>query len=83
LQGKKPWQAHRDHYYQRAVASGLSHAAVAGSVGLANAGLIVLAAMATAGREIVSIAGACVVVGSLLIFLAGGRQQHQPSPGNE
>jgi hypothetical protein len=56
---------------------------VAGSVGLANAGLIVLAAMATAGREIVSIAGACVVVGSLLIFLAGGRQQHQPSPGNE
>jgi UDP-N-acetylmuramyl pentapeptide phosphotransferase/UDP-N-acetylglucosamine-1-phosphate transferase len=83
LQGEKPWQAHRDHYYQRAVASGLSHAAVAGSVGLANAGLIVLAAMATAGREIVSIAGACVVVGSLLIFLAGGRQQHQPSPGNE
>jgi UDP-N-acetylmuramyl pentapeptide phosphotransferase/UDP-N-acetylglucosamine-1-phosphate transferase len=83
LRGEKPWQAHRDHYYQRAVTGGLSHAAVAGSVGLANAALIALAAMATAGREIVAIAGACVVVGSLLIFLAGGRQQQQPSPGNE
>jgi UDP-N-acetylmuramyl pentapeptide phosphotransferase/UDP-N-acetylglucosamine-1-phosphate transferase len=83
LRGEKPWQAHRDHYYQRAVTSGLSHAAVAGSVGLANAALIALAVMATTGREIMAIAGACVVVGSLLIFLAGGRQQQQPSPGNE
>jgi UDP-N-acetylmuramyl pentapeptide phosphotransferase/UDP-N-acetylglucosamine-1-phosphate transferase len=83
LRGEKPWQAHRDHYYQRAVTRGLSHAAVAGSVGLANIALIALAAMASAGREIMAIAGACVVVGSLLIFLAGGRQQQQPSPGNE
>jgi UDP-N-acetylmuramyl pentapeptide phosphotransferase/UDP-N-acetylglucosamine-1-phosphate transferase len=83
LRGERPWQAHREHYYQRAVTSGLSHAVVAGSVGLANAALIALAVMATAGREIVAIAGACVVVGSLLIFLAGGRQQQQPSPGNE
>ena len=83
LRGEKPWQAHRDHYYQRAVTSGLSHAAVAGFVGLANAALIVLAVMATAGREIVALAGACVVVGSLLIFLAGGRQQQQPLPGKK
>jgi UDP-N-acetylmuramyl pentapeptide phosphotransferase/UDP-N-acetylglucosamine-1-phosphate transferase len=83
LRGEKPWQAHREHYYQRAVAGGLSHAAVAGFVGLANAALILLAVMATAGRETLAIAGACVVVGTLLIFLAGGRRQQQPSPGKK
>jgi UDP-N-acetylmuramyl pentapeptide phosphotransferase/UDP-N-acetylglucosamine-1-phosphate transferase len=28
LKGKKPWQAHKDHFYQRAVLLGISHAQV-------------------------------------------------------
>jgi UDP-N-acetylmuramyl pentapeptide phosphotransferase/UDP-N-acetylglucosamine-1-phosphate transferase len=81
--GEKPWQAHREHYYQRAVASGLSHAAVARAVGLANVALIALAGMAATGREVLAIAGACLVVTSLLMFLTGGRHRQQPAPGNE
>jgi UDP-N-acetylmuramyl pentapeptide phosphotransferase/UDP-N-acetylglucosamine-1-phosphate transferase len=92
LRGEKPWQAHREHFYQRAVAAGLSHAAVVRAVGVANAGLIALAVMATAGCAIVALAGgcaivalagACLVVTSLLMFLARGRHRQQPSPGNE
>ncbi len=85
LRGEKPWQAHREHYYQRAVACGLSHAAVVRAVMLANTALIVLAVMAASGRAIAAIAGACLVVASLLMFLASGgrRHQQQPSPRNE
>lgn len=82
LRGEKPWQAHRDHFYQRAVACGLSHAMVVRAVGLANLALIALATLATAGGEIIALtiialAGACLVVTSLLMFLIGGRQRQQ------
>ena len=43
LRGEKVWQAHRQHYYQRAVAGGLSHARVSLMVGAANVLLIIFA----------------------------------------
>lgn len=43
LAGKKVWQAHREHIYQRAVQGGRTHAAVSGRVLTLNLGLILLA----------------------------------------
>ncbi len=44
LRGERVWQAHRQHFYQRAVLAGRSHAAVSLSVYLAGLVLIALAA---------------------------------------
>jgi len=41
--GARPWRAHREHVYQRAVVAGRSHAAVAGAVMGLNAFLIAAA----------------------------------------
>lgn len=43
LQGKRIWEAHREHLYQRAVQRGWSHARVSLRVAATNAGLILLA----------------------------------------
>jgi UDP-N-acetylmuramyl pentapeptide phosphotransferase/UDP-N-acetylglucosamine-1-phosphate transferase len=41
--GEKPWQAHREHAYQRAVLAGMSHTQVSLHIGLLNAALVGLA----------------------------------------
>lgn len=46
LAGEVPYAAHRDHAYQRAVRSGMSHARVSGWVVLLNLGLGVLSVVA-------------------------------------
>ncbi len=43
--GSQPWQAHREHAYQRAVLAGMSHAAVTLHVAALNAALIALAVL--------------------------------------
>ncbi|HET6585780.1 MAG TPA: glycosyltransferase family 4 protein [Nannocystaceae bacterium] len=43
LAGHRPWHAHRDHYYQRAVAAGRGHARVTADVARTNVALVVLA----------------------------------------
>ena len=43
--GAKPWQAHREHAYQRAVLSGLSHAVVVLHIAVLNAALVALAVL--------------------------------------
>lgn len=43
LQGQRVWEAHREHFYQRAVQRGWSHARVSLRVAATNAGLILLA----------------------------------------
>jgi UDP-N-acetylmuramyl pentapeptide phosphotransferase/UDP-N-acetylglucosamine-1-phosphate transferase len=43
LRGERVWQAHREHYYQRMVRSGLGHA---GTAGLAYAAMALCAALA-------------------------------------
>ncbi len=47
--GAKVWQAHREHFYQRAVQGGASHDRVAAQVLACNAVLIVLAVLAARG----------------------------------
>ncbi len=77
---EKVWQAHRQHFYQRAVGRGLDHGAVTGAVLAAGAALIGLAAAAAAGWAWQAVAGAAAVVAVLLFHLgregmpaAGGR----------
>ncbi len=70
--GDKPWQAHREHFYQQAVANGRSHAAVAGAVMVVDAGLVALALCAAASwiDGWIALAGAAVLVIGLLWWLA-------------
>lgn len=72
--GEKVWQAHREHFYQQAVARGLSHAAVAGAVAVIDLALIA-AAMASVGASASLRAAllplAAVLVGGFLAWLGG------------
>lgn len=66
--GEKVWQAHRSHFYQRALAS-LSHAGVSGAVLLANL-LLVGAALLALRHPWAGLAAAAAVVAPLLLWLA-------------
>ncbi len=46
--GERVWEAHREHYYQRAVQGGRGHAAVSIGVGVCNSVLLGLAAISLA-----------------------------------
>ncbi len=65
------WLAHREHFYQRAVQGGRSHGRVALTILAAN-----LALVALSGATVLwlppwaALAGAVLVVGLLLYFLA-------------
>jgi UDP-N-acetylmuramyl pentapeptide phosphotransferase/UDP-N-acetylglucosamine-1-phosphate transferase len=73
--GHPPWQAHRTHFYQRAVLGGATPPSVVGWLVLANAALIVV--LAITGRDLpVALAlGAFVASGwiAILASLARGR----------
>ena len=66
--GEKVWRAHREHYYQKAVQGGLSHAAVSGAVFAANLLLVALALTAVT-MPALSLAGAGTVVLLLLFWM--------------
>jgi UDP-N-acetylmuramyl pentapeptide phosphotransferase/UDP-N-acetylglucosamine-1-phosphate transferase len=73
LRGEKVWQAHREHFYQRAVLGGLSHAAMVRRVIAANLALIACAWAAENGYGIAGLGAACLVVAILLVVLARAR----------
>jgi UDP-N-acetylmuramyl pentapeptide phosphotransferase/UDP-N-acetylglucosamine-1-phosphate transferase len=62
------WQAHAEHYYQRAVQSGMSHAQVSLAVLAANLVLIGLA-LTSLSAPLLSLAGAAAVVAALLAWM--------------
>src|SRR5216683_2662615 len=66
------WQAHRQHFYQRAVQRGLGHAAVVRRVIAADLVLIACGWAAENGWGIAALATAVVAVTALLASLAGG-----------
>lgn len=68
LRGEKIWQAHRQHFYQQAVARGLSHSRVAAMIGAANIALIGLALVSLQNTPLALI-GAAMVTAALLIAL--------------
>ncbi len=77
--GAKIWQAHREHFYQKAVIRGMSHTRVAGAVLACNA-LLILLAVATvwpAGdvKPAWPVIAAAVVVAGLLAYLSRAKSK--------
>ncbi len=72
LRGERVWQAHRQHFYQRAVQRGLGHAAVVRRVIAADLILIGCGWAAENGWGLAALAAAAMVVAALLASLAGG-----------
>ncbi|MFZ2004418.1 MAG: glycosyltransferase family 4 protein, partial [Stellaceae bacterium] len=72
--GERVWQAHREHFYQRAVQRGLSHDAVVGRVIAADLVLIACAWAAAQGWGFAGLAVAAATVLALLVEL--GRSRH-------
>lgn len=70
LHGEKPWQPHKEHFYQKAVQAGLSHAAVASRVALCNLILVGCSLAALAGWSVIAVAVAAVCVAALLASFA-------------
>jgi UDP-N-acetylmuramyl pentapeptide phosphotransferase/UDP-N-acetylglucosamine-1-phosphate transferase len=70
FRGEQVWQAHREHFYQRAVQRGLGHAAVVHRVIAANIVLIGCAWAAENGWPILGLTAAGVTVALLLAWLA-------------
>lgn len=68
LKGQKVWQAHREHFYQKAVRYGKTHGAVSRSVGLANLILIALSLTAVS-YPAASLVSAFIVVMLLIIWM--------------
>jgi len=68
-QGERVWQAHRQHFYQRAVQGGWSHARVSAYVLGLNVALVLLALLAGAGHPLAALALAALATLMLLIRL--------------
>jgi len=72
--GERVWEAHRQHFYQRAVQRGLGHGSVTARVIAANVLLIGCGWAAENGAGLYALAAAVVIVVLLLASLAwGGR----------
>jgi UDP-N-acetylmuramyl pentapeptide phosphotransferase/UDP-N-acetylglucosamine-1-phosphate transferase len=71
--GAPVWRAHREHFYQRAVAQGLGHSAVVGRVLAVDLILIGCGWAAENGWEAISLGIAAASVTLLLAMLAAGR----------
>ena len=69
IRGERVWQAHREHFYQKAVQGGRSHAAVSTAIGVANLALAGLAVLALTWPW-PGLAAAAAVVALLLVWLS-------------
>ncbi len=67
--GSKPWQAHREHAYQRAVLGGMGHAAVTSHIAVLNLALIALAVLSM-DRPLIALAVAAGLTLALRSWLA-------------
>ena len=76
LRGEKVWQAHRQHFYQRAIQGGMRHDQVTLTVLAINLLLITAALLTAAGQEICGVGMAVVVVaGGLGVFQRWSRRR--------
>ena len=70
LRGEKVWQAHNEHFYQRAVQRGLSHRHVSIMVLFANIGLVGCAILSVLYQPWLPLLGAVMITLLLLFYLA-------------
>jgi len=70
VRGERVWQAHRQHFYQRAVRDGLNHAAVVKRVIAADLLLIGCGWAAENGGGAAALGAAIAIVATLLVALA-------------
>jgi len=72
--GENIWQAHKQHFYQRAAARGWSHARIARFAAGGNAMLVALAALSTQvvtpAGDALCLAGAAAIVAVMLAWMA-------------
>lgn len=68
VRGEKPWQPHREHFYQRAVLAGRTPSHVVARVSIANVCLVLLALLSVV-HPLPALAGAAAVVTTLLLHL--------------
>ncbi len=73
MRGERVWRAHREHYYQRAVQRGLTHAETVRAVTAGNVALIGLAVAAESELGWTALPMAAAVVAVVLWRLAAGR----------
>ena len=71
IKGEKLWQAHRQHFYQKAVQRGLSHEYVATMVAFLGAVLIMLAWLAEQGQSLTAIITTLTITMFFLLILKG------------
>lgn len=76
--GERVWQAHREHYYQRAVQGGMSHAAVVRAILAGNLALAALALGAETGMGFLAVVLAATVA-SILLFRLSIAQPPEPA----
>jgi len=69
VRGEKVWQAHRQHFYQQALAHGLSHDHVVRHVLFVDLVLVALAVAAARGWVGAALISAPVMVLWLLVYL--------------
>lgn len=74
VRGERPWQAHRDHFYQLAVRRGYAHAEVTGRVALLNVTLVGLAGAAVRYPWL-SLAAALLLTGMIFAVFSRGKAQ--------
>jgi UDP-N-acetylmuramyl pentapeptide phosphotransferase/UDP-N-acetylglucosamine-1-phosphate transferase len=80
IAGRKPWEAHKSHFYQRAHQGGLSHAQVSLAIAATNVILIALAATAAMGWHWPALAAAVAAVAfPLAYFGVRGRLATAPN----
>jgi UDP-N-acetylmuramyl pentapeptide phosphotransferase/UDP-N-acetylglucosamine-1-phosphate transferase len=75
IRGERVWQAHREHFYQRAVQRGLSHSAVVWRVIAANLLLLGCGWAAENGGGIAMLAPAALIVAVLLANLGNASRR--------
>jgi len=66
---KKIWQAHRTHFYQKAIQSGKSHSQVSSAVGLANGMLVIIAVTVSKEFQIEAVFLGLIVVSGLVFWM--------------
>jgi UDP-N-acetylmuramyl pentapeptide phosphotransferase/UDP-N-acetylglucosamine-1-phosphate transferase len=77
--GEKPWRAHREHFYQRAVQGGLAHNRVATIILIGNLGLVGAAVLSTRpGWAWPALALAAAIVAAELAYFGTRRRGFAP-----